>query len=261
LGVGATMRQRLQQLIDKTLPKSARRRAWRYLRRSTRWPPVGFVRFGSLRRVTPLSRDWGFDRGQPVDRHFIEQFLAKHAGDIYGHVLEIGTDMYTRRFGGAGVTRSEVLDVAETHPHVTIVADLTEPDPEQLQAETFDCFILTQTLHFIYDVRAALCTARRVLKPGGVLLLTAPGLAPINRYEMDRWGDYWRFTSRSLERLLKETFPSSDVKVEAHGNVLACVAFLHGISADELKPSELEHADPDFQLSITARVRKSELVS
>jgi SAM-dependent methyltransferase len=256
-----TMRQRLQQLFDKVLPKPTRRRAWRYLKRSTRWPPVGRVRFGSLRRVTPLSRDWGFDRGRPVDRYFIEQFLAKHAGDIKGHVLEIGTDMYTQRFGGARVTRSDVLHVAETHPHVTIIADLTDPDPVQVQAETFDCFILTQTLHLIYDVRAALCTARRILKPGGVLLLTVPGLAPISRYDMDRWGDYWRFTSRSLGRLLEETFPSSDVKVEAHGNVLACIAFLHGISADELKPSELEHVDPDLQLLITARVVKSDMGS
>ncbi len=255
------MQERLQQLIDKALPKSFRRRAWAFLRRSTRWPPVGLVRFGSLRRVTPLSRDWGYDRGQPIDRHFIEQFLAKHAADIQGHVLEIGTDMYTRRFGGERVTRSDVLHVAEDHPHVTIIADLTDPEAEQLKADTFDCFILTQTLHVIYDVRAALCTAHRILKPGGVLLVTAPGLGPISGYDMDRWGDYWRFTSRSLKRLLDETFPSSDVSVEAHGNVLACVAFLHGISADELKPSELEHVDPGLQLLIAARVRKSELPS
>ncbi len=93
------------------------------------------------------------------------------------------------------------------------------------------------------------------------MLVTAPGLGPISRYDMDRWGDYWRFTSRSLRRLLEETFPSSDVKVEAHGNVLTSVAFLHGISADELKPRELEHVDPNLQLLITARVRKSEVVS
>jgi hypothetical protein len=28
-------------------------------------PPVGLVRFGSLRRLTPISRDWGDDRADP----------------------------------------------------------------------------------------------------------------------------------------------------------------------------------------------------
>ncbi len=245
-------------MFEGVAPRSARRRLWRALRRATRWPPVGRVRFGSLRRLTPIGGDWGFERGQPVDRYYIERFLESHASDIRGRVLEIGTDMYTRRFGGDRVTRGDVLHVAESHPHVTIIADLAEPDPERLPEEAFDCFILTQTLHVIYDVPAALRTAHRILKPGGVLLLTAPGLGRISRYDMDRWGDYWRFTSRSLARLLEETFPGSDVAVSAHGNVMASIAFLHGLSAGELDSSELEHADPDLELLITARARKPE---
>ncbi len=248
---------RVRSLLDTVVPRSARRRVWRVLRRATRWPPLGRVRFGSLRRVTSIGGDWGFERGQPVDRYYIERFLESHAADVRGHVLEIGTDMYTRRFGGDRVTRSDVLHVAESHPHVTIIADLADPDPERLPGETFDCFILTQTLHVVYDVRDALRTAHRILKPGGVLLLTAPGLGRISRYDMDRWGDYWRFTSRSLARLLEETFPGSDVAVRAHGNVLAAIAFLHGLSAGELDPSELEHADPDLEVLITARARKA----
>jgi hypothetical protein len=67
---------------------------------------VGAVGFGSLRRTEPISRDFGFVRGGPVDRYYIEGFLSRHAGDIAGRVLEIGDDTYTRRFGGGAVTQA-----------------------------------------------------------------------------------------------------------------------------------------------------------
>ena len=53
-------------------------------------PPLGWVKFGHLRRLTPFNRRWGYVRGLPVDRYYIENFLAGHAQDIHGHVLEIG---------------------------------------------------------------------------------------------------------------------------------------------------------------------------
>src|SRR5688572_30005094 len=87
-------------------------------------PPIGFVRFGSLRRLEPISREYGFDRGQPIDRHYIETFLGMHAGDVAGHVLEIKDDTYTRRFGVGRVSRSDVLCLEADDRHATIVGDL-----------------------------------------------------------------------------------------------------------------------------------------
>jgi SAM-dependent methyltransferase len=191
------------------------------------------VRFGDLRRLKPISRVFGFDRGLCIDRYYIENFLAKHAEDIRGHVLEIGDDTYTRRFGGDRVARSDVLHVQEGNPKATIVADLTCAD--SIPSDTFDCIIFTQTLQFIYDVRAAIRHLYRILKPGGVLLATFPGISQISRYDMDRWGDYWRFTTLSARRLFEEVFPPGNVTVRAYGNVLAAVAFLHGLSAEELR--------------------------
>ena len=37
----------------------------------------------------PVSDHWGWDRGTPVDRYYIEQFLAEHAADVRGRVLEV----------------------------------------------------------------------------------------------------------------------------------------------------------------------------
>jgi len=34
----------------------------------------------SLVQVSPISTAFGYDRGQPVDRYYIDRFFAEHAG-------------------------------------------------------------------------------------------------------------------------------------------------------------------------------------
>jgi SAM-dependent methyltransferase len=212
------------------------------------------VRFGSLRRIKPISRTWGYDRGLPIDRYFIERFLSAHALDVRGHVLEIGVNTYTHRFGGERVIKSDVLHVTAGESKATMVADLTCAN--HIPSDSFDCIILTQTLQFIYDVRAALRTLFRLLKPGGVLLATFPGISQISRYDMERWGDYWRFTSLSSRRLFEEVFPAEQVIVEAYGNACTAVSFLHGLAAAELRPDELDSHDPDYEVVIAVMAIK-----
>ena len=216
-------------------------------------PPVGKVRFGDLRRLRPISRNFGMSRGQPIDRYYIENFLTRHAVDIRGRVLEIHDDSYTRRYGGSGVDSSDVLDVAEDNPQATIVADLTRAD--HVPSETFDCIIFTQTLQFIYDMRSAVQTLERILKPGGTLLATIPGISQIScRKCADNY--CWAFTKLSARQMFEETFPAENVKVEAYGNVLTAVSFLHGLAAEELRQKELDHHDPDYEVLITLRAVK-----
>jgi SAM-dependent methyltransferase len=227
------------------------------------------VRFGSLRRLRPIDDDFGYSRGKPIDRYYIERFLASHAGkpgyvlgDIRGRVLEIGEDKYTRRYGTfyegrpedapAGyVTASDVLHGDASNPAATIVGDLASG--EGLPSEAFDCVICPQTLPVIYDIHGAVRTLHRILKPGGSALITVNGICPICRPDYEVWGDYWRFTSLSLRRLLEEVFPPDAVTVESHGNVLSATAFLYGVAAEELRPEELELHDADYEVSITAR--------
>ncbi len=246
------MQEQLRRMARRMLPLAVRRQLIRY----SCWPPVGWVWFGTLRRLRPVSQEWGSERGMPIDRYYIERFLTTHAQDIQGHVLEIGTDLYTRTFGGARVVKSDVLHVAEHKPAVTIIGDLTQAD--HIPANLFDCVILTQTLNAIYDVPAALRTVHRILKPGGVLLITVPGISKISRYDMERWGYYWSFTTCSIRRLLEALFPTNTIMVAASGNVLAATAFLHGLAWKELRKKELDHIDPDYELVITARAVKPE---
>ena len=69
-----------------------------------------------------------------------------------------------------------------------------------------------------------------------------PGIAQLAPREMEYCGEYWRFTSLSLSRLIKKSFREEDVIIEAHGNVLTALAFLHGLAAEELKTEELSFA-------------------
>jgi SAM-dependent methyltransferase len=217
-------------------------------------PAVGRMRFGSLRRTHPVSEMWGFDRGRVIDRYYIEQFLSDRASDIRGHVLEVANDYYTRQFGGAAVTRVDVLHVSDRLPKVTIIADLTSAD--HIPSDTFDCIILTQTLQFIYDTRAVVRTLYRILKPGGIVLATCGGITKVSAEDMDRWGDYWRFTSLSARRLFEESFPPDRLTVQSYGNVLTATAFLYGLSADELTRKELDTCDPNFEVTIGVRAVK-----
>jgi SAM-dependent methyltransferase len=212
------------------------------------------LQWGDLRRLTPVGRSFGFDRGQPIDRYYIEGFLQRHSTDIRGRVLEVGDPGYTRRFGGDRVTRADVLHVEPGNPHATLVGELATG--QGIPRAAFDCLIVTQTLFMIYDIRGAVANAHAALKPGGVLLATLPGISQVVRYDMDRWGDYWRFTTRSAGQLFAEVFPAANVTVEAHGNVLAAVGFLHGLSANELLPEELDSRDDDYQLLITVRASR-----
>ncbi len=210
------------------------------------------VEWGSLRGVEPVSRVWGLDRGRPVDRYYIERFLEAHRADIRGEVLEVKDPGYTRQFGD-GVGNVEVVDVVAQNPEATLVADLA--DPGSLPENRFDCFILTQTIHVIYDTRTVAENAFRTLQPGGVVLATLPCVSRVD-YESGLDSDFWRFTQASARRLFGAAFGPGNVEVEVYGNVLAGTAFLQGLAADELTPDELEHVDPYFPLIVGVRAQK-----
>lgn len=208
---------------------------------------------GDLNRLSPLSTQFGYDRGGPVDRYYIESFLQQQSSSIQGRVLEIGDNAYTRQFGDAQVAISDVLHVDSTNPEATFVGNLS--DAPHIPSDSFDCIILTQTLHLIYDVKGALKTCERILKPGGVLLLTSPGISHIDH---DQWKDtwLWSFTSASIRRLLAEVFLMDQITIKEHGNVFIATAFLYGLSVLEVTQEQLDFCDPHYQVIITAKAVK-----
>ncbi|WP_242693094.1 glycosyltransferase [Sabulibacter ruber] len=217
-------------------------------------PVVGKVDMGDFGRTTPFSNQFGYDRGGPVDRYYIENFLEKEASTIKGRVLEIGDNEYTLHYGGKRVTKSDILHVNDSNPIATIIGDISSAP--HIPDNTFDCIILTQTLHLIYDFKGALATCHRILKPGGALLLTVPYITSIDR---DEWGEtwYWSFTDKVLRKLMAETFLGGKTEVGSFGNVLAATAFLYGMGRSEIATRELDQYDPQYQVINTVKAVKA----
>lgn len=207
---------------------------------------------GSLRRITPLSTTWGYDRGTPIDRRYVEQFLLAERAAIQGDVMEVQSDDYARRFGQY-LRSVQVLDIDATNPRATIIADLAQAD--HVPSASCDCFILTQTLQLIYDLPAAITHSYRLLRPGGVLLVTVPAVSRISR-SVGLTGEYWRFTPAGCRRLFGQVFGDDQVTVASYGNVLTSVAFLMGMAQEELRPRELNANDPYFPVIVTVRAVK-----
>jgi SAM-dependent methyltransferase len=251
-----SLRDIVISMAKKIFPPAFRNKVVRFQRKyRLQWPRMGSVSFGDFYRVTPMSPIFGIDRGFPVERYYIEKFLEANSKDIKGRCLEMGDAFYINKFGGDRVSKIDVMHYVEGNPDATIVADLTRAD--HIPSNTFDCIILTQTLQMIYDMKVALRHLHRIIKPGGVLLMTSHGISKIGRrLGRDNWGEYWHITTQSAEKLFEETFPGADITVGSYGNVLTATCALHGIASDEIDKKELDYLDPDFEVIVTVRAVK-----
>lgn len=200
--------------------------------------------------LEPLSDRFGFDRGTPIDRRYIEGFLRERRGGIRGSVLEVEDDTYTTMFG-VGVVTSAVVDIDSSNPRATLVVDLSEPD--SLAPEAYDCIILTQTLHLLRRPDHCIENCCRALRLGGVLLATAPALSRVSpSYPND---DYWRFTPAGLAELVAPRW-TGEFSVCAFGNLRTCVGFLVGEVVEDLPEAVLDLADPRFPLTTAVEATK-----
>ena len=237
----ARLRALARDVFDR-LPSHAQARL-----RRIRFP----VRWGSLRRLTPIDGNYGYGRGTPIDRVYIGEFIARNERDIVGRVLEVKDAMYagSRR---DRITRLDILDVNPENLNATIVADLA--DRGSLPAGVFDCVILTQTLQYTRDLDASIANVWQSLRPGGVALITLPASSRRDGQLADI--DRWRMLPAGLATVLERTCSGGQIDVGSQGNVLAATASLQGIAAEELRASELQAHDETFPIITWARLRK-----
>ncbi|MFT3662363.1 MAG: methyltransferase domain-containing protein [Gordonia sp. (in: high G+C Gram-positive bacteria)] len=247
----STLQEKRTALVKGALGEDRYHRLISRYVRATQRPRIGGIDFGDLASTEPVCREFGNDRGRPLDRYYIENFMERSAPLITGRVLEVGERLYTEKYG-QGVEQSDMCNYFDI-PDATYVADLT--DAPQIPDDTYDCVIITQTMQFIYDVQAATATLRRILKPGGVVLCTVPGLSQIGD---PRWAAqwYWNFTQCSAERLFGDEFGPDQVSVDVHGNVFAATAFLQGVAWEETSPADLDVVDPEYPVILAVRATK-----
>ena len=206
-------------------------------------------------QLTPIDDTYGFNRGTPVDRYYIEQFLDSNRNYIKGHVLEVGDRSYTEKYSDGDVERSIVLNVLSAGDSDDTIKGNLETG-EGIPDGTIDCFICTQTLQFIYDVEKVVDNIIKVLKKGGVALVTVGGISQIIDYERRKFGHFWNFTDMSLSKAFQAHPEVESVETKVYGNVKSATAFLYGLSYDELKKEELDYLDDRYQVIIAAVIRK-----
>jgi SAM-dependent methyltransferase len=223
---------------------------WRGVRAAARRVPGARAaalraRFGDLARTQPLT-PWGYERGTPVDRWYLEAWLQQNASAVTGRVLEVKADQYSSSLGAAEV---EVLDIDPGNPHADVVGDVC--DPATVPQGRYDAAVVTQTLQFVDDPAAAVRNLLRGLRPGGALLLTVPCLSRL----CDQ-SDRWRWTPPGISHLLSSVVPpGADVSVTGRGSTLAARAFLFGLAAEDLPAASLAVDDPSCPLVVCASVR------
>ena len=211
--------------------------------------PGNRPRWGNLRRLQPFSAYYGFDRGTPVDRPYIDAWLTEHAHLIRGRTLEIRSAEYSMRYGSE-LESCDVMDIDPANPAATIVADANERG--SLRPDYYDCIILTQTLQFL-DPPRAIDNLYSALRPGGNLLISVPSASRVEPH--CEHSDFYRWTPAGLRRLL-QTLEGAHVAVQGRGNLLTVVAHLHGLVAEELREEELRFTDARYPLVAFATVQK-----
>ncbi len=207
--------------------------------------------FLAVRDVKPISTKFGFDRGTPIDRYYIEQFMSQNSHLVKGHCLEIVENTYTKKYGRGKVVSSDILDNNQKNRNATIVADLRDLD--SLPKNKYDCLIITQTFGMIDEYEKAIRECRKILKKGGALLATVSFFSPI----LEK-GSLWRFTPQGAELIFSKIFGERNVEVSTFGNVMSSQCFWVGMATEELTKKELDHNDPRFPCIITIKAINNE---
>ena len=146
-------------------------------------------------------------------RYFIIKWLEKELPTCSGSVLNVSAGGWVvpkQLLDPAKVTKYATTDIAQygdSVNHVDVVADVHSLPSEWSNA--WDVVLDLEALECYEDPRQAVSELYRVLKPGGVLLLSSPfnyrffgagtGLAE----KVNPVKDYWRFTRDGLLLLTK----------------------------------------------------------
>lgn len=214
---------------------------------------LGVPRWGNLRRMTPFSANFGFDRGTPVDRYYLHQFLDANRAHVRGDVLEIQKPGYATRYG-SDLQAVHSVDINPAHAP-TYVCDLAAAEGV-IPSDRYDCFLLPNTLCVLRDIEGCLREALRVVRPGGVILASTAGFVPLT----PDYPDYWHLSAAGWLEITRRVWTGCEIRVESHGNCLAAVAAMLGLAHEELAEAELEAVDPRYPVLITVFCSKPRCV-
>jgi SAM-dependent methyltransferase len=200
-----------------------------------------------LKRFEPYCANWGTSRGGAIDRFYIDRFLKQELRHAKGVFLECGGDRYRKFARAANVSRYDVVDINAEISSLTIHRDIQ--DLRGITDGCYDFIICTQVLQYVENPQKAIDELRRVLKPGGCLLVTSPFLEK----DYHKLHDRWRFTRSEIQSLL-QSFRKREVRVG--GNLFVAMCYWMGLGMDDIEYEDLLHADDTFYQIVLAKAIK-----
>ena len=139
-----------------------------------------------------------------ITRGRLDAFLKKYATEKKTLDIGWGTALYGKYF-----PNRTTLDIeARPNTQVDIIADAH--DLSEITDASYEVILCTEVLEHLHTPAKALAEFHRVLKAGGLLLLSTRFVFPLH----DVPGDYYRYTKYGLRHLLQD-FEIEDIVDEA----------------------------------------------
>jgi SAM-dependent methyltransferase len=135
--------------------------------------------------------------------------LADAVGRLDGEVRDV-LDVYcgSRPYDDLLPPGSRIIGLDIDHPHYSYgVADVITDEFLPFPDASFDLVLCTQAFHYVLEPRAAVAEMRRVLRPGGTVLITVPVV-----WEYDTGTPEHHYTEPVLRRLFDEWDETSVVE-------------------------------------------------
>tara|TARA_Y100000385_G_scaffold274995_1_gene318802 strand:+ start:293 stop:985 length:693 start_codon:yes stop_codon:yes gene_type:complete len=202
-----------------------------------------------------ISNDFGFGRGTPIDRYYLEIFLKTNQKYFIGESLEFGSDFYLKKYNN----RIKSFDVFTSFLDKKNSKNIIKGDLsliEDLPKEKYDFIVCTNVLNFIYEIDSAIKGLHKMLKKNGICLISLAGFSThVSRYDMDKWGDYWRLSKKTAIKIFKK----NNFEIEecnSYGNVYLASAQMKGFCVEDIDNEMLKNVDNDYQMLITLRIKK-----
>ncbi len=212
---------------------------------------INVFRFLWARNILPVGTDFGWSRGTPIGRFYVNNFVAEKAQGLGGVILEFGEARYRDYF--KDVEQYKVVDVV-AGPNVDFVCDIH--DVSSMPQTFFDVIVCTQVLEHVERPEYALRELRKLLKKDGRLICTVPFLAHIHYVPTD----YYRFSIDAITSALSRAgFEVLDARNS--GNALVTIGSLLGFSAQDFSSSEMAVVDNLYPFNILTFARPSPLAS
>jgi len=169
------------------------------MRNSSQWSPSKFVlKGGNWRASQEVSV--GSRMTADLTAMFYQKYAAKY---LKGRLLDLGCGkapfygLYHELVGECVLADWE--NSYHSNPHLDVVSDLTQKLP--FGDGEFDSVLLSDVLEHIPNPVELVGEIRRILKPGGILMMNVPFIYPLHEEPFD----YYRYTEHALRRIISET--------------------------------------------------------